>query len=85
MHSICAFSVAESLTLCSKFAFVQLGTLISTVVRRIEMRLSTTFPKYSYHVSLALVLEWFECVHLLRFYCQLRKLFTSPMEPRMIS
>jgi sterol 14-demethylase len=40
------------LTRLVQFAYLQLGTLIATVIRRIEMRLDRPFPEPNYHVGL---------------------------------
>lgn len=34
-----------------QFAYVQIGTIIATLVRRMELRMETPFPEHNYHVS----------------------------------
>jgi hypothetical protein len=35
----------------SQFAYLQLGTVITTVIRNIEMKLEGPFPQHNYHAS----------------------------------
>jgi sterol 14-demethylase len=36
-----------------QFAYLQLGTIIATIIRRVELRLPQPLPKHNYHVSYA--------------------------------
>ncbi|EIM85210.1 lanosterol 14-alpha-demethylase [Stereum hirsutum FP-91666 SS1] len=43
------FGAGKHRCIGEQFAYLQLGTVISTIVRKIEMRLPTSFPKNNYH------------------------------------
>jgi sterol 14-demethylase len=38
-----------------KFAYLQLGTIIATVIRRVQLRMETPVPEHNYHVSSVLI------------------------------
>lgn len=49
-----------------KFAYLQLGMVISTLIRNMELRLDIPFPPNNYHVREFLALSSFKCVLLTR-------------------
>jgi hypothetical protein len=40
-----------AVTMPPQFAYLQLGTILLTLVRKLEMRIEERIPKHNYHVS----------------------------------
>jgi hypothetical protein len=45
------YVIGSRLTDPSQFAYLQLGTLVTTIIRKLELRLAGPVPSPDYHVS----------------------------------
>ena len=39
---------------CTKFAYLQLGTVLATLLRQVEVKLDQPLPEHNYHVRVPL-------------------------------
>jgi membrane-anchored glycerophosphoryl diester phosphodiesterase (GDPDase) len=51
-----------------QFAYLQLGTIITTIIRRVELRLEgDKFPQHNYHVSSFLYFVCYKSIFLISY------------------